>query len=154
RLSAPAQCELVFLDPPEHFDNASPMTPGSSLRIAVRDQEPELFSGEVTAIEYGYEPGAGRQLRVRTYDLLHRLRKRQPVRAHVQVTFADLAREIAGDLGLRVEATEDSPVWKRLIQHRQSDLDLLIEIAERCGLSFVARGSSLHIFSLKGIGRP
>src|SRR5262249_28329796 len=92
RLSAPAQCELVFLDPPEHFDNASPMTPGSSLRIAVRDQEPELFSGEVTAIEYGYEPGAGRQLRVRAYDLLHRLRKRQPVRAHVQVTFADLAR--------------------------------------------------------------
>ncbi|HKQ77855.1 MAG TPA: phage baseplate assembly protein V [Blastocatellia bacterium] len=154
RLSAPAQCELVFFDPLENFDNASPMRPGEALRVVVKDQEPELFSGEVTAIEYGYEPGAGRQVRVRAYDPLHRLRKRQPVRAHVQVTFADLAREIAGNLGLRVEAAEDSPVWKRVIQHRQSDLDLLIEIAERSGLHFAARGTSLHIFSLKGIGRP
>src|SRR4030095_12976307 len=94
RLSAPAQCELVFFDPPENFDSASPATPGDPLRVIVKDQE--LFSGEVTAIEYCYEPGAGRQLRVRAYDLLHRLRKRQPVRAHVQVTCADLAREIAG----------------------------------------------------------
>jgi hypothetical protein len=41
-----------------------------------------------------------------------------------------------------------------VIQHRQSDLDLLIEIAERCGLSFAAHGASLHIFSLEGVGQP
>lgn len=156
RLSAPAQCELVFFDPPEPFDHASAMTPGASLRLVVRDQEPELFSGQVTAVEYLYRPGAGRELRVRAYDLLHRLRKRRPVRTHVQVTLAGLAREIVADLGLSVDASAvaDSPVWKRLIQHRQSDLDLLVEIAERCGLHFAARGSSLHIFSLQGLGQP
>jgi len=152
RLSAPAQCELVFFDPPERFDITSAMTPGASLLVVVSDQE--LFSGQVTAVEYVHGPEAGRELRVRAYDPLHRLRKRQPVRARVQFTLAGLAREIVADLGLRVEAVADSPVWKRVIQHRQSDLDLLIEIAERCGLYFATRGSSLHIFSMEGVGQP
>jgi len=152
RLSAPAQCELVFFDPPEGFDNAPVMTPGAPLRIVVSEQE--LFSGQVTAIDYVYGPEAGRELRVRAYDPLIRLRKRQPARAHVRVTLAELAREMVVDLGLRVEAATDSPKWKRVIQHRQSDLDLLVEIAERCGLSFAVRGSSLHIFSSEGVGQP
>jgi uncharacterized protein involved in type VI secretion and phage assembly len=154
RLSSPAQCELVFFDPPERFDGASTMTPGASLRVVVSDQE--LFSGQVTAVEFVYGPEAGRELRVRAYDPLHRLRKRQPVRAHVRFTLASLAREIVADVGLRVEtvAVADSPVWGRAIQHRQSDLELLVEIAERCGLYFDARGSSLHIFSMEGVGQP
>jgi phage protein D/phage baseplate assembly protein gpV len=152
RLSAPAQCELVFFDPPDRFDGASVMTPGASLRVVVGDQE--LFTGQVTAVEYVHGPEAGLELRVRAYDQLHRLGKRQPVRAHVQFTLASLAREIVGDLGLQVEAAADSPAWKRVIQHRQSDLELLLEIAERCGLYFAARGSSLHIFSMRGVGQP
>jgi uncharacterized protein involved in type VI secretion and phage assembly len=152
RLSAPAQCELVFFDPPESFDNAPAMTQGATLRVAVSEQE--LFSGQVTAIDYVYGPESGRELRVRAYDPLIRLRKRQPARAHVRFTLAELAHDMVGDLGLRVEAAMDSPKWKRVIQHRQSDLDLLVEIAERCGLSFTVRGSSLHIFSPEGIGQP
>jgi phage protein D len=128
------------------------MTPGTPLRVAVSGQE--LFSGHVTAVEYVYGPESGRELRVRAYDPLHRLRKRQPTRAHVRFKLAELASEIVSDFGLRVEAAANSPEWKRVIQHRQSDLDLLIEIAERCGLSFAVRGSSLHIFSLEGFGQP
>ena len=152
RLSAPAQCELVFFDTPEDFDGASAMTPGAPLRVAVSDQE--LFSGHVTAVEYVYGPESGRELRVRAYDPLHRLRKRQPPRAHVRFKLAELASEMVTDLGLQVEAAANSPEWKRVIQHRQSDLDLLVEIAERCGLSFAVRGSSLHIFSFEGLGQP
>ena len=152
RLSAPAQCELVFFDPSESFDNAPAMTPGSSLSVVVSEQE--LFSGQVTAIDYVYGSESGRELRVRAYDPLSRLRKRQPARARVRFTLASLAREIVADVGLRVEAAADSPVWNRVIQHRQSDLDLLVEIAERCGLSFAARGSRLHIFSSEGVGQP
>jgi phage baseplate assembly protein gpV/phage protein D len=154
RLSAPAQCELVFFDPTERFDDASAMTLGASLRVLVSDQE--LFAGQITAVEYVHGPEAGRELRVRAYDPLHRLGKRQPVRAHVQFTLTSLASEIVAGVGLSVEAVSaaDRPVWKRMIQHRQSDLELLVEIAERCGLYFAARGSSLHIFSMEGVGLP
>src|SRR5687767_6736513 len=101
RLSAPAQCELVFFDPPERFDDASALTPGSSLRVLVSDQE--LFAGQITAVEYIHGPEGGRELRARAYDPLHKLGKRQPVRAHVEFTLADLARDIAADAGLSVE---------------------------------------------------
>jgi uncharacterized protein involved in type VI secretion and phage assembly len=153
RLSAPAQCELVFFDPSESFDNAPAPPPGASLRVVANDQE--LFSGQVSAVEYGYGPEGERELRARAYDPLNRLRNRQPTRAHVLFTLADLAQEIVAGVGLRVEAVSaaERPVWKRVIQHRQSDLDLLIEIAERCGLYFAARGSSLHIFSMEGVGQ-
>ena len=33
-----------------------------------------LFVGEVTAVEHVYEPGHGREIRVRGYDRLHRTR--------------------------------------------------------------------------------
>src|SRR5262245_57503511 len=66
RVSAPAQCELVFFDPAGRFAGASTMTPGMSLRVKVSDQE--LFIGQVTAVDYVYRPEAGLELRVRAYD--------------------------------------------------------------------------------------
>jgi len=149
-LSAPALCELTFLNPPAEFSAA----PGTSVRVGLRGADTPLFSGEITAVEYGYEPSGTRQLRLRAYDLLHRLRKRQEVRAHVQMTAADLAREMTADLGLRVEAAEPGPLWRRLLQWRQSDLDLLVEVAARCGLYLTVRDGVLHLLTLEGIGEP
>ena len=154
RLSAPTQCELVFVDSAGNFNQSAPITLGQKLRVSVKTQEPELFSGEVTAVEYVYSPDHRCEVHVRAYDLSHRLRKHQPVRAHVQVTLADLAREMASGAGLQVEALVDSPVWNRLLQHQQSDLDLLIEIAERCGMYFMTRGNTLYLFTLEGFGQP
>ncbi len=152
RLSLPTLCELTFFDPPDSLPVASALTPGSALRLMLQGRPEHLFVGQVTAVEYAYEPAHGRALRVRGYDLLHQLRKRQPVRGHVQVTFADLARELVADLSISVHAPEPGPLWHRLIQHQQSDLDLLTEVAERCGLYFTLRGDVLEVFTLEGIG--
>jgi phage baseplate assembly protein V len=152
RLSQPTLCELVFIDPVGALKNAAALMPGTSLRVAVLGDRIELFSGEVTAVEYMYGPAQERHVVVRGYDLLHRLRKHQPVCAHVQVTPAELAQEMIGKLGLQVEAVESGPLWQRIIQFQHSDLDLLIETAERSGLYFALRGQTLHIFTLQGFG--
>jgi phage baseplate assembly protein V len=152
RLSLPTLCELAFFNPKGALAGAGSRLGGSKLRVEVEGHADPLFAGEVTAVEYAYQPSRGVQVRVRGYDVLHRLRKRQPVRAHVQVTLLDLAREVVADLGLSVEALEPGPLWQRLIQHRQSDLGLLQEIAERCGLHLALRGNVLHLITLQGIG--
>jgi phage protein D/phage baseplate assembly protein gpV len=149
-LSAPTLCELTFLNPPGGFS----AEPGAAMRVEIRGSDPVLFSGEVTALEYGYQPSGARQLRLRGYDLLHRLRKRQPVRAHVQTSAGDLAREMAAELGLTVEAPEPGPLWRRMLQWRQSDLDFLVDMAERCGLYLTVRDDVLLLLTLKGIGEP
>jgi phage baseplate assembly protein gpV/phage protein D len=152
RLSLPTLCELTFFDPIGPLGGASTTIPGSALRVMVQRYQDPLFVGQITAVEYAYTPSHERIVRVRGYDLLHQLRKRQPVRVHVQVTFADLAHDLVADLGIVVEASEPGPLWQRLIQHRQSDLDLLGEVAERCGLYFTLRDTTLHAVTLEGIG--
>jgi phage protein D/phage baseplate assembly protein gpV len=153
-LSVPTLCELSFLDPAGPFGNGTPPPIGGRLQVELRGFDIALFSGEVTALEYGYEPDGACRLRMRGYDLLHRLRKRQPVRAHVQVTAADLARELAADLGLDIKAEDPGPLWQRLVQYRQSDFELLVDVAGRCGLYLALREEALYLLSLEGIGEP
>lgn len=152
RLSMPAMCELTFSVPSDDREQEVPIWPGASLRLDFRGVTTPLFSGQVTAVEYAYQPSTGHELRVRAYDALHALRKRQSVRAHVQVTLEDLARELVADLGLTVEHDGPGPVWQRLIQHAQSDLELLTDLAARCGRYLVVRDGTLHLITLEGTG--
>ncbi|MBI5667947.1 MAG: type IV secretion protein Rhs [Chloroflexi bacterium] len=152
RLSLPTMCELVFYDAPDSLRVTTMLDLGTPFRVLVSGHPTPLFVGEVTAIEYGYGAANGQEIRVRGYDLLHRLRKRQTVRAHVQITPADLARELVADLGLNVAATDTGPVWQRVIQHRQSDLELLVNLAERCGLYLTVWENTLNLVTLEGTG--
>lgn len=152
RLSLPTLCELVFNDTAGSLTGGVRLTPGTMLRVLVTGWLEPLFTGQVTAVEHVYMPDHAREIRVRGYDLLHQLRKRQSVRAHIQVTPRDLARELVADLGLTVQASEPGPLWPQLIQHRQSDFDLLRESAEQCGLYLAVRENILHLFTLQGYG--
>jgi phage baseplate assembly protein V len=152
RLSQPSVCELTFFVPRDSIPDLQNLRSGSAVRLTLPSGAGSLFDGEITALEYGYGADHGRTIRVRCYDKLHRLRKRQPVRVHVQVTPVDLARQLVGDLGLSVEAEEDGPLSPRLIQHRQSDLDLLVEVSQRFGLYLTMRGDALHLIRLEGTG--
>ncbi|MGH9882054.1 MAG: phage baseplate assembly protein V [Pyrinomonadaceae bacterium] len=152
RLSLPTLCELTFIEPTALLSGAESVVPGVSLRVSARDFDAPLFVGEVTAVEYIYGPSGGREVRVRGYDVLHRLRKRQPVRAHVEMTLIDLIKELVADLNISVEATFEGPLWQRLVQFRQTDFEMITEVAERCGLYFVLRDDTLHVLTLEGIG--
>jgi len=151
RLSFPSLMELSFFEPPESMQQRSAATLGSAVRATLAGWTTPLFEGEITAMEWGCGPSGERTLRLRAYDLTHRLRKRQPVRAHVGVTTADLARELAGPIGLEVSSAIPGPRWPRLLQGRQTDFDLLAEICDRSGLQFTVRGGVLHLLTLEGL---
>jgi phage protein D/phage baseplate assembly protein gpV len=151
RLSLPTQCELVFAAPDSGDRDLTAPSPGSALRVFVSGGL-DLFSGQVTAVEYDYDAAHGLVVRWRGYDLLHRLRKRQPVRAHVEMNLIDLARELVAGLGLRVESAAPGPTWRKLIQFRQSDFEFLAETADRCGVYFAVREGVLRFFTLEGTG--
>ena len=150
-LAVPTQFELVFDDPT--LDIADRFTPGTRVGIRVADGD-LLTRGEVTACEYSYAPDRRHQLRVRGYDLLHRLRRRRPVRQHADVTVVTLARDLTADLDLTVDCSAQVPAWPFLIQSRQSDLELLVDLAARCGLYPSVRDDRLHLIGLDGLGPP
>lgn len=150
RLSLPAQCELTFSE--LRGADSLPLVVGDRLTVTPVGSVVTLFSGDITALQYSYESARGRVLRVRAYDRLHRLRKRQPVRAHVEVTPAALAHELATDIEVAAEIHAEGPPWRRLLQYRHNDLELLEEVAERCGHYFVLHDGTLHLFTLAGFG--
>jgi phage baseplate assembly protein V len=152
RLSQPSVCELTFFAPRGPISELHAIRTGSSVHLSLPESRDSLFDGEITAVEHLYEASHGQTIRVRCYDRLHRLRKRQPVRAHTQVTPSELARELTADLGISVEAEEDGPLSQKLIQYRQSDFDLLVEVSARCGLYLTLRGDVLHLLTLQGLG--
>lgn len=152
RLSQPSVCELRFFVTRDPIRALQSLRAGTGIRLTLPLSSACLFHGEITSLEYSYEAAHGQTIRVRCYDKLHRLRKRQPVRAHVQVTAAALARELVADLGLTVDAVDDGPMSQCIIQHRQSDLELLVEVAQRFGLYLTLREDVLHLIGLEGMG--
>jgi phage baseplate assembly protein gpV/phage protein D len=153
-LSLPSQCELAFSEPPAALAEAAAGLSGTRLAVAVEGEAQGLFSGEVTAVEYGYTPSRARELRVRAYDLLHRLRKRQPVCTRVELTPSELASDLVADLGIAVRTRTAGVLARRLVQWRQSDLELLTELSTASGLYFVLRAETLHLLTLEGEGEP
>jgi phage protein D len=152
QLSAPAFCELTFSEDDAESGFGRWLVPGASIRLGTGEPQATLFDGEVTAVEWTRRSSGGGALRVRAYDRLQRLRGRQPVRVHVQMTVLDLARELTADTGLSVRGPERLPVWPRLIQYRHSDLDLLVLLAARCGLYLFAHDGTLAVQPLTGDG--
>jgi phage baseplate assembly protein gpV/phage protein D len=154
RLGMPAQCVLTFdLADTGRVSGFSVPSVGDPVRVDVDGQTKTLFAGEVTGLEYVYAAGGAHLLRVRAYDLLHRLRQRQSVKVHEGVTLADLAAALSDGTGLSVDAP-DTPHWERLYQYRQSDLELLRDIAGRCGRFPVVDDDVLKLVSLAGDGDP
>jgi phage protein D/phage baseplate assembly protein gpV len=153
RLSVPALCELVFLDPVGADGELLELPePGQSLSVEVGDADDPLFEGDVTAVEHVHGPDHAYEVRVRAYDRLHRLRKNGEPRVFEDVSFADVAAELADAADLSAESEDDGPTWATLIQHRQTDYELLTELAARVGLYATVRGDTLHLITLEGLG--
>lgn len=145
RLSLPAMCEVTL------SQRARPLErlPEAGARLSLRvDDDALLFEGEVTAVEYACQPATGRTVRIRAYDDLHKLRARQPVKAHTEFTPASLARELVSDAGLTVQVDADGQTIARSIQYRQHDLAYLTDVCTRAGLELVVEGGVLHLLRL------
>lgn len=150
-LNAPAMAELVFADPPN--DTLGGLRLGAGLAFSV-DGSGDLFDGEITAVEYQQDADQGRVVRLRALDKLHRARLRQRARTLTDTSVADLAGQIAGDLGLGFQCAEHPPTRALIVQHDQNDFDLVVDLARDAGLYLVVDGGDLRLISLAGDGDP
>lgn len=148
RACAPDQAEVTFLA-------AAPVgaAPGEAMRIAMPDSPTPLFTGSISAIEHVLTADGLTLARVRGYDRLHRLRVSGRVRAWKDTSVAALAVDVGAGIGLSVQSSADGPNLPHLIQSGQSDLELLVELAERAGLGLHLRQDTLHVYDLaEGVG--
>lgn len=150
-LNAPAMAELVFADAPA--DTLTGLRLGAGLAFAV-DGSGDLFEGEITAVEYQQDAAQGRVVRLRALDKLHRARLRQRARALTDMTVADVAGQMAGELGLTFRCAEHPPTRALIVQHDQNDFDLVVDLARDAGLYLLLEAGQVQLISLAGEGEP
>jgi phage protein D len=136
RLRMPNAFELVFRDPGRNVLEAAGMTIGAKVKVSTAtpggDSPEPLFSGEVTSIEAEYDLLGVRAV-VRGYSLLHRLASGRKTKTFENVTYADVAKDIADSAGLDVEVDDSGGTIDHVIQANVSDLDFLYQLARRVG---------------------
>ena len=154
-LARPAQCLISWRPGPGRTAAARggvDPAPGDALRVELGGQRTPLFVGEVTVVEYSYSADLGQEIRIRAYDALHRLRKRQFTRLHQDVDLAGLARILCEGTGLDVVGGADR--LGQVYQCARTDLSLLVEQSARVGAYPVVHDGALRLTGLDGEGEP
>jgi phage protein D len=136
-LNLPDMFSLSFRDAGREVIEQGRFQIGSKVRLSVvSDDAPggdQLLSGEVTALEVEHDPG-GTLTIVRGYDQSHRLFRGQRSQSYANVTYADVAGEVASHAGLqpgRIDAT--TPVHQHVSQGNQTDWQFLRGLAAEVG---------------------
>jgi phage baseplate assembly protein gpV len=154
RLSRPSQLEVEFVEGTGPDGRAPKIRIGSRLALRGPERSGVLFDGEIIAIEYAVGPDGVRRWHARAYDRLHQLRLKRSFRAVKDMTAADLARELAGGVGLSVTAVEDGPRLPHRLQSGSSDLEMLTSVCEDAGLCFSTRDRDMTWGLPTGFGPP
>jgi uncharacterized protein len=116
-----------------------------SLYAGDEAQPREIFHGTITAVEAEYATGSPPEMTVLAEDGLQRARMARRSRLHRDQSPADVARAIAGDLGLTpVIAGLGTPVgiWAQL---NESDLAFLRRLLARFDGDLQIVGKELHV---------
>ena len=96
---------LVFRDPDREVISAGGFTVGAEVVVKVHDPQNTggvvLASGEVTALEADIDT-QGTLTIVRGLDKSHRLFRGRHTKSYVQMTYAEIAREVAGRVSLEI----------------------------------------------------
>lgn len=136
RLRMPGSFVLVIRDFKHGVLKEAGIEIGGKVKIATTppggDSPAPLFAGEVTSIEAEYDV-LGMRAVVRGYDLLHRLTAGRKTKVFKNVTYADVAKEIAEEAGLSAEVDDSGGTLEHVIQANVSDLDFLYQLASRVG---------------------
>jgi phage protein D len=108
-----------------------------------------VMVGEITGLELSFPAGARSLLTVRGYDRLHRFRRGRRTRSYLQVKDSDVARQIAGDLGLTPEVEDSGEIHPYLLQANQTDIDFLLARARTIGYELLVEDRTLRFRKLK-----
>lgn len=109
-----------------------------------------LITAEVTAIEALFESGS-RYLVVRGYDKSHRLHAGRKTRSWNRVSDSDLARRIAGDVGISIGTIDRSSViHDHISQINMTDWEFLRDRAGEIGFVLAVRDGKLSFTEESG----
>jgi phage protein D len=146
RLAMPDTFTLVFRDPGRDILGKAGLEIGRKIEIktnsAASTTPQSLIKAEITSIETEYD-SLGTRAVVRGYDLSHRLAAGRKTATFQNVTYSDIASQIASGAGLQADVDSTDGTHDHVFQVNQSDLDFLYGLAREVGYDCRVDGDSL-----------
>jgi phage protein D len=91
----------------------------------------ELFSGDVTSVQYSFQLKTASRIVLQCVDASHRLAHATKSRHWNDMKDSDVASEVGAESGLDVRADDTSEVHKYILQRNETNISLLKRLAGR-----------------------
>lgn len=150
-LHLPHMLELRFRDDGHDALSRGGLTVGKEIELSASEVGSSsavhpLFKGEVTSLESHYDASSGTHTVVRAYDRSHRLMKHRTTRAWEETDLADLARTLAGDVGLSIGSLMTSGTrYPYVAQLNETNWDFLHRLAREANHEVVMELGELQL---------
>lgn len=129
-LRLPGRARLTFMDDGFAISASTTFRLGTKVVIS-DDQGKELFTGDVTGVELDVEHGAP-NVTVIADDAAYKMTLGNKARTFTKVKYSDIVQKIAGEYGLKADATATESAQDYVLQ-TDSDFGFLCEICDRAG---------------------
>ncbi len=113
------------------------------IKLGYKDDLETILEGEITALEPEFVFKRLPSLIVRGYDRRHRLQRGRKTRTFVQQKDSDMAAQVAGEAGLNAQAEDSGTVHDYILQANQTDLEFLLDRADRIQYEVVVEEKTL-----------
>lgn len=146
----PHMFTIRLYDPGLALLDGGPFDLTKEVEIGAGDAENQvttLIKGEITALEPSFDEGMVAELLVRGYDKSHRLYRETKSRAFLNKKDSELAKELAKEGDLEVDAEDSIAVYDHVYQHNQSNLAFLMQRAWRIGYECYVEDGKLYFRS-------
>ncbi len=145
-LGAPDMVTLSFSD--SHFilvDDAL-FAHGKKIEVSAKDGNGTasvMATVEVASLEPDFRADGSARFVVRGYGKWNRLQNGRKCKTFQDMKDSDIASSIAGAAGLTSDVTATTVVYKYLVQWQQTDMEFLLERAERIGFEVYQEAEKL-----------
>lgn len=142
RRQAPGSCELQFNNHAQEaatYDTRADLGPGTTIEVAVGyagGETKKIFEGEIVGTQVRVAENGPRVFVARAFDGAHKLTRGRNTRTFLQQKFSDIARQVAQQSGLKMDAEDTGFLREYVVQHNQTNLDFLRGIASWLDFDF------------------
>ncbi|MCB9764009.1 MAG: phage late control D family protein [Alphaproteobacteria bacterium] len=104
---------------------------GDDVTVKIGEGSREFFKGQITSMEPSYQVEGTSSITIRALDDTHKLGRGRQTRTFEEKSDSDIVKEVAGEMGLSVQAEDTGEPTKYTIQRNESNIAFLKRLAAR-----------------------
>lgn len=113
------------------------------IEVGYQDHLQLVFSGEITGLEPDFPEARPATFTVRAYDRRHRLMRQRKTQSFTNFKDSDIAGKLAREAGLAAHVEDSKVKLPYVLQHNQTDLEFLLNRAQRIDYEVVMEDRTL-----------